>query len=236
MTLKRFYTTVTVAESGDGAGYGLRLDARTLRSPGKRPIVVPGRALADAIAAEWSGQGETIDVQAMPMMGFAATVTDRVAPQRGYVVDEIAGFGGSDLVCYLADEPIELTARQEASWAPLRGWAEAAFGARLIPTAGVMPVAQSPESQAALRGAVEALSDWELASLHTVTAITGSLVLGLAVLHGRLDAEAAYAASEIDEVYQGERWGLDHEAEQRRRLRRADVAEAVKFVELLRAG
>lgn len=234
--MKRIYKTVTVSPTDGGGGFAVLLDGQPLRSPGRRPIAVPARALAGAVAAEWDAQGDTVDARGMPMTGFAATVVDRVSPQRDFVLAELAGYGGSDLLCYLADEPAELTARQEAEWAPLRDWAEASLGARLAPTAGVMPVAQPPDSLAALRRAVEALDDWELAPLHTLTSITGSLVLGLAVLHGRLDAEAAYAASEVDEAYQVEHWGIDREAEQRRRARRAEVAQAAKFVELLRAG
>lgn len=234
--MKRVYTRVTVAADEAGSGFVVLLDDRPVRSPGQRPLAVPARALAEAMAAEWDAQRERVDARSMPMTGFAATVLDRVSPQRAYVVAEIAGYGASDLVCYLADDPVDLTARQEAEWSPLRAWAEATFGARLVPTAGVMPVRQDPECLAALCRAVEVVGDWELAPLHTLTTITGSLVLGLSVLHGRLDAEAAYAASEVDEAYQIEKWGMDREAEQRRRLRRADMVEAAKFVELLRVG
>ncbi|GHD58946.1 ATPase [Thalassobaculum fulvum] len=234
--MKRIYKTVAVAPTDDGAGFSVLLDGRPVRSPGQRPMAVPARALADAIAGEWDAQVEKVDARSMPLTGFAATVIDRVSPQRDFVVTELAGYGGSDLVCYLADDPAELTARQEAVWAPLRDWAEAVFGARLRPTAGIMPVSQDADALAALRREVETVGDWELASLHTLTTVTGSLVLGLAVLHGRLDAAAAYAASEVDEAYQIEKWGMDREAEQRRRARRAEVAEAAKFVELLRAG
>ncbi|MEQ8818310.1 MAG: ATP12 family protein [Thalassobaculum sp.] len=234
--MKRIYKAVAVAPAAGGGGFAVHLDGKPVNSPGQRPLVIPARALAEAVAAEWDAQVDKVDARSMPMTGFVATVVDRVSPQRDFVVTELAGYGGSDLVCYLADEPAELTARQEAAWAPLRDWASEAFGARLRPTAGVMPVAQSPDSLAALRRGVEALGDWELAPLHTLTSITGSLVLGLAVLHGRLDAAAAYDASEVDEAFQIEKWGMDREAEQRRRRRRAEVAEAAKFVELLRAG
>lgn len=233
--MKRIYKTVAVAPA-DGGGFAVLLDGQPLHSPGQRPMTLPSRAAAEAVAAEWDAQADSIDARTMPMTGFAATVVDRVTPQRGFVIDEIAAYGGSDLLCYLADEPADLTARQEASWQPLRAWAELRFGCRLVPTAGVMPVVQPPEALAALRCAVDAVDDWELAALHTLTTVTGSLVLGLAVLHGRLDAEAAYAASEVDEAWQTELWGLDREAELRRRGRRQDVAEAAKFVELLRAG
>jgi len=233
--MKRIYKTVTVVATEDG-GCSVLLDGRPLRSPGERALTLPSRALAAAVAAEWDAQADRVDARSMPMTGFTATAVDRVTPQRDFVVGELAGYGGSDLLCYLADEPAELTVRQEATWRPLRDWAGATFGCRLLPTAGVMPVAQPPEALAALRRGVEAVGDWELAALHTLTTLTGSLLLGLAVLHGRLDAEAAYAASEIDEVYQAELWGIDREAEQRRRARRAEALEAAKFVELLRAG
>ncbi len=234
--MKRLYKAVAVVPAGDGAGFSVTLDGRELVSPAQRPMPMPARRVAEAVAAEWEAQTDEIDARAMPMTGFAATVIDRVTPQREHVVSELAGYGGSDLVCYLADDPTELTARQEAAWAPLRAWAAEALGARLVPVAGVMPIAQSPGCLAALRQAVEAVDDWEMAALHTLTSMTGSLVLGLAVLHGRLDADAAYTASEIDETFQIERWGMDREAEQRRRARRAEVGEAAKFVELLRAG
>lgn len=234
--MKRIYKAVAVAAAAEGTGFAVQLDGRPVRSPGQRPLTIPAHALAAAVAAEWEAQGDRVDARSMPMTGFAATVVDRVSPQRDFVVAELAGYGGSDLVCYLADDPAELTARQEAAWAPLRDWAEATLGARLLPTAGIMPVSQAPDSLAALRRAVDALGDWELAPLHTLTTITGSLVLGLAVLHGRLDAGAAYDASEVDEAFQIEKWGMDREAEQRRRARRAEAAEAAKFVELLRTG
>lgn len=233
--MKRIYKVVTAA-AGDCGGYAVLLDGKPLRSPGQRALTLPSRALAAAVAAEWDAQADRVDARSMPMTGFAATAVDRVTPQRDFVIGELAAYGGSDLLCYLADEPAELTVRQEATWRPLRDWGGAAFGCRLLPTAGVMPVAQPPETLAALRRAIEAVGDWELAALHTLTTLTGSLLLGLAVLHGRLDAEAAYAASEIDEAYQAELWGIDREAEQRRRARRAEALEAAKFVELLRAG
>lgn len=234
--MKRIYKAVAVAPAAEGQGFAVHLDGRPVRTPGQRPLTIPARTLADTVAAEWDAQVDKIEARSMPMTGFAATVVDRVSPQRDFVVTELADYGGSDLVCYLAEEPAELTVRQEAVWAPLRDWAGEALGAKLLPTAGVMPVSQSPESLVALRRAVEALDDWELAPLHTLTTITGSLVLALAVLHRRLDAVAAYDASEVDEAFQIERWGMDREAELRRRIRRAEVAEAAKFVELFRAG
>lgn len=230
---KRVYSTVTVAPVAEG--FVVALDGRSLQSPGGRPLVLPTRPVAEAIAAEWEAQEGTIKPRGMPGMSFAATVTDRVTPQRDHVIGEIAGYGGSDLLCFLAEEPLELIARQEAGWRPLREWAERGLGLTLALGTGIMPVRQSTDTLAAFRTAVAAENDWTLAPLHTLTSITGSLILGLAVLRGQLTAEAAFEVSRIDEEFQAERWGRDWEAEDRVRIQRDDIVEASKFLELLKS-
>ncbi|MDF1794451.1 MAG: ATPase [Thalassobaculaceae bacterium] len=230
--MKRFYKAVAVGESDDGS-FLVTLDGRSLNSPGKRPLRLPTRDLADAVAGEWDAQGETIDPASMAMMSFAATVTDRVTPQRDHVVGEIAGFGGSDLLCFLADGPEELVARQVAQWSSWRDRAEQRLEVGLGVTAGVMPIRQSEAALAAFRAAVDRLGDWHLAPLHTVTSITGSLILALAVQDGDLGAEEAFELSRIDEAFQAEKWGQDHEAEQRRRGLLAEMKAAERFNDLV---
>ena len=230
--MKRFYKTVSVTDSDDGA-FLVSLDARSLSSPGKRPLRLPTRSLAEAVAAEWDTQKEDIDPTSMPMMSFAATVTDRVTPQRAHVVEEIAGFGGSDLLCFLAEGPEDLVARQVSQWTPWRERIETRLSIRLVVTAGVMPVRQPPESLAAFHGAVDAVDDWHLAPLHTVTSITGSLILALAFLDGDLGAEEAFELSQIDEAYQVEQWGQDREAELRRRNLLSEMTAAARFKTLV---
>lgn len=230
--MKRFYKTVAVSEADDGA-YLVTLDGRSLSSPAKRPLRLPTRGVAEAIAAEWDAQAEEIDPAAMPMTSFAATVTDRVTPQRDHVVGEIAGFGGSDLLCFLAEGPDELIAREVAQWTPWRERAESRLSIRLVVTSGVMPVRQTDETLAAFRTAVEAFDDWSLAPLHTATSITGSLVLALAFLDGDLAAAEAFELSQIDEAFQVEKWGQDREAELRRRGLLAEMKAAERFKALV---
>jgi len=232
--MKRFYKTVDIDALDEG--FGVRLDSRALKSPSKSALVLPTRDLAEAVAEEWRSQGEQIDAVSMPMMGFAATTTDRVKPQRGYVVDEIAGYGGSDLLCYRADEPAELVAAQQANWDPMLEWAREALQAELAVTAGIMPVTQAPQALVALRTAVVAVPDWELAPLHTLTTVTGSLVVALATLQGRITPDEAFRLGQIDESHQAQRWGLDWEAEQRMKRLEREIAEAGRFLALVRAG
>ncbi|MCR9072436.1 MAG: ATPase [Alphaproteobacteria bacterium] len=230
--MKRVYKTVAVDEQ-QGGSFCVTLDGRPLRSPGKRPLALPTWQLAEAVAAEWDAQGEEIDPYSMAMMGFAATVTDVVTPQRDHVVGEIAGFGGSDLICFLADGPEDLVARQVSQWTPWRERAEKKLSVGLTVASGVMPVRQPEETLAAFRAAVDGVGDWYLAPLHTATSITGSLILGLAFMEGELDAIGAFDLSQVDEAYQVEKWGQDREAELRRAGLRAEMKAAERFKGLI---
>jgi chaperone required for assembly of F1-ATPase len=230
---KRFYKAVSVAQE-DG-GHAVLLDGRAVKSPAKAPLLLPTAVLADAVAAEWDAQTDRIDANAMPMMSFAATTIDRVTPNRAHVIAEIAGFGRSDLLCYRAETPLTLVERQAQDWGEMLAWAEERLGAQLVVTEGLMPVDQPHAAVSRLHAHVEAHSDWELTPLHTVTTISGSLVIGLAVTQGRLDSARAFEIGELDETFQSELWGIDREAEDRRRRRRAELEAAERFLTLVRA-
>ncbi|MGE5203319.1 MAG: ATP12 family chaperone protein [Acidobacteriota bacterium] len=229
--MKRFYKHATVSESE--RGFGVALDGKPLRTPAKHPLTVPSRALAEAIAAEWQAQGERIDPHALPLTRLASIALDLVAPRRAAVVAEIARYAGTDLLCYRAEEPAELRARQHAAWQPLLDWATQRFDAPLGVTAGVLPVPQPAATLAAFTAAVGAYDTHRLAALHLATAALGSLVLALALVEGRLDAETAFAAAQLDETFQIERWGEDSEQMKRRANLKDDIALAARFVALL---
>jgi len=229
--MKRVYKTVATRPAA--GGWGVSLDGRTLRTPAKNELILPTEALATAIAAEWDGQQDEIRPATMPLMRLAATAIDRTAPQRSRVVDEVAAYAGSDLVCYRADQPPALAARQHAVWQKLIDWATVRYDAALAVTAGIVPVRQSAGALAAFAAAVAAQDDFRLTALHSLTASCGSLVIALALLEGRLDAAAAFAASQLDETFQIEAWGEDSEAALRRRTLAADIDAAARFLALL---
>lgn len=210
------------------------LDGRPARTPVKRPLALPVRAAAEAVAAEWDAQGEEFEPTALRLTRLANTAIDRVAGNRPAVVAEVSRFGHTDLVCYRAAEPAELVRRQAEAWQPLVDWAETRHGARLAVTAGVVPTAQPAEGLAALTRAVEAYDDFALTALHAATAASGSLVIGLALGEGRIDSETAFAAACLDEQFQAEFWGVDAEAEARRAALKADIETAARFLALLR--
>ena len=130
--------------------------------------------------------------------------------------------------------PRALTVADQArAWDPVLDWARDTFGARLILSEGVMHVSQPEASVAALRRAVFAVENpYRLAALHTLTTLTGSLLIALAVLHGRLTPEEAWAAAHVDETYQAAVWGRDAEAEERLAKRRAEFEAAATVAAL----
>jgi chaperone required for assembly of F1-ATPase len=230
--MKRVYRKAAMSATADG--YGVALDGRPVKTPAKRDLRVPSAALAAAISAEWDAQEGEVRPPAMPLTQLASTAIDRVGPQRALIVQQVAGYAGTDLVCYRATRPPELKARQEAAWQPLVDWAVLRYDAPLTVTAGVIPIAQPEASLRAFAAAVAEHDDFALAALSAATAACGSLVIALALCEGRLDADQAFGASQLDESFQIEAWGEDSEQAERRRALAADIAAAARFLALLR--
>jgi chaperone required for assembly of F1-ATPase len=230
--MRRFYTKAAAAQRA--GGYGVTLDGKPIKTPGKRDLVVPSEALATAIAKEWNAQATEICAATMPLTRLAATTVDRVATQRDAIVRQTANYAGTDLVCYRATHPPELAARQQAVWQPLIDWAVLRYDAPLVVTSGVIPRSQSAGSLRAFAAAVAEQEDFALTALHVATAACGSLIIALALLEGRLDAQQAFAASQLDESFQIEGWGEDAEQARRRRALAADIEAAARFLSLLR--
>jgi len=231
---KRFYAVATVRPSAAGpdgqTGYAVALDGRTIRTPAKRSLVLPTRALAETIAEEWNGQGEFIDPGTMPSTRLANSVIDGVIDRRAEVIDDLAAYAGSDLLCYRTEAPERLVERQTLVWDPILDWVEERFGARFLVSEGIMHVSQEPYAIARVRAAVEHYDAFTLAGLHSVTTLTGSVLIALALTEGRLDAETAWAAGSLDDLWSLEVWGHDDEAAHRMLQRRRDFDAAVAFV------
>jgi chaperone required for assembly of F1-ATPase len=217
-------------------GYGIALDGRPVKTPGKGDLTVPTGALAAAIAEEWNAQEGEVRPTTMPLTRLATTTLDRVATQRGAVVQQTANYAGTDLLCYRARHPPALAARQQTMWQPLIDWAVLRYDAPLSVTNGVIPKIQATASLRAFAAAVAELDDFALTALHLATTACGSLVLGLALLEGRVDAQEAFAASQLDESFQIETWGEDPEQIGRRRALAADIEATARFISLLREG
>jgi chaperone required for assembly of F1-ATPase len=234
--MKRVYETVTLGPGGEGEQappYLVLLDGRPLRTPAKARLALPDRQLAEAIAGEWRAQGETIAPRNMPLTALACTALDRVAGKRGEIVDELLRFGGHDLLCYRAESPDDLVSRQRALWDPLLDWAAEALGAELVVTGGIVAVDQPAAALTALEREIAPLDDFRLAALGLAVTSSGSLVIGLALILGRIEAAEAFAAAALDEDYALERRGEDRLARERLQAVRRDLEAAARVARLL---
>ena len=229
--MRRFWKEVTVER--DEAGWAVRLDGRSLRTPARASLSVPNRPLADAIAEEWRSAGDEIDPSAMPLTGFANAAIDRVAPERQAFASGLGRYAEADLACYRSEWPPELVQRQEQGWDPLLAWARRRYDIDLATTSGLIHIPQPPATVDRLVHEVTALDPFRLAGLSSLVTIGGSLIAGLAVLEKAMPAEEAWAAVSVDDRWQLEQWGSDTEAEKALENRRRDFLAAARFLELL---
>ncbi len=220
---RRFYKEVAV-QAADGGGFGILLDGRNLRTPGGRIFQAPTRAVAEQVAEEWAAQGEHLELADMHANRLANTALDSIGASRESVADQVMQYAGADLVCYLAEEPAALVARQEAAWGPLRERAEIEAGLRFVPTAGIVHRPQPPETLDKVRALALELDDFVLAGLAFGVSLFGSAVLAIALLRGWVGGGEAFDLSRVDEAFQEEKWGVDAEAAERTARLRGEAA------------
>src|SRR5208282_600950 len=230
---RRFYGKAGTAPAAEG--FAVRLDDKPVRTPAGRILAAPKPALADAIAAEWDAQRDIIDPATMPLTRLANVIIDGVSDRPGPVAAEIQKYLGTDLVCYRAGgaaAPLGLVERQARHWDPIVAWARDALGAHFNLGEGVIHVVQPAAALAAARAAIPD-DPWRLGAVHTVTTLTGSALIALALLRARLTAEEAWQAAHVDEDWNMEQWGSDEIAFARRAFHFTEFAAAASVLRSL---
>jgi chaperone required for assembly of F1-ATPase len=230
---KRFYTNAGVGET-DGC-FTVTLDGKPIKTPSGRTVIVPVRSLAETIAVEWNAQGEFIAPLTMPVTRFANSVVQGVVDNAPAVADDVAKYFASDLLFYRAGHPEGLVAREARHWDPVLFWARDALGAHFILAEGVMHVRQPDQAITAARGALPN-DPWAIAALHLITTLTGSALLALALFHGAIDPDQAWAAAHVDEDWNAEKWGVDEEVAGRKAAKLVDFNAVVAVLKELPQG
>lgn len=224
---KRFYRSAAAVERG-AREFEVQLDGRSVKTPA-RPLALPTRALADAVAAEWNAQADVIAPETLPLTRLANSAIDGVEGREGETAQDILKYAGSDLVCYRAASPAALVAGQARAWDPILAWALKAHGARFAIGTGVQHVEQPAASLEAVGRALAKFDAFKLAALHAMTTLTGSALIALAHAEGFLDADAAWTAAHVDEAWQAAHWGEDFEAAARQKRRFSEFLAASRF-------
>lgn len=228
---KRFYRSVAVLELSDG--YGISLDERPVRTPQQNLLVLPTRALADAIAAEWDAQTDVIDPGRMPLTKLGNTAIDRIADDADKMIGEIVAFTQSDLLCYRAADPVKLVELQSRHWDPILRFAEGFLGVSFKVTNRIIHVSQPPDIARKFIDHLRGLTGCQMAAMHGLTTLTGSALIAFAVAEKGIDSDAAWAAANLDEDWQISQWGEDYEAAARRAHRFNDYQAICQMLALV---
>jgi len=210
---KRFYKAVNV--EAEGAGFAVKLDGRTVRTPKGGKLVLPTAALAELVAGEWRAQTDVIEVATMHATRLANTALEALPAAREATAQSVAQYAGADLICYFAEEPRALAERQAEHWEPVLTRAEAEIACAFVRASGIVHREQPAETLERIRGLARELDDFRLAGLAFGAALFGSAILAIGVLRGWLHGEQAMELSRLDEAYQEEKWGVDAEAAER---------------------
>jgi chaperone required for assembly of F1-ATPase len=226
---RKFYNSVEVSDT-----FAVFLDGKQVKTPLKNTLILPNRAMAEAVAAEWLVQDKVIDPETMPLTKLANTALDRATQERAHVLDEIAQYAGSDLVCYWADRPPELVALQRKHWQPVLDWAEKSLEARFVTAIGINHVRQDAAVISAIGKIAQELDAWQLTGTYLTMTMTGSALLALMLQSGATTAEVIWAAAHVDDDYQISQWGEDWEAAERRAARKREFDGLVRFFQMLR--
>jgi chaperone required for assembly of F1-ATPase len=228
--MKRFYKSVSLKQAG--GSFAVLLDSRPVKTPMGGLLELKSAPLAEAIAAEWAGQGDEIDQRAMPLTGLANTAIDHIRTDRAAVIARIEGYAGHDLVCYRAAEPPELARREAAAWDIPLLWAKTQYGLDLKTADGIGSISQPPEAIASLGRHLAQRDEFALTGLVAAAGLLKSVVLALSLADGRLDAAQANAAAHVDEDFQAEKWGWDAEAAERVKHLLTELEDAARFLTL----
>ena len=229
--LKRFWDTASAVETD--SGYGVFLDKRHLKTPLKNPVTVPSEGFAEMIAAEWRAVDGKVQKHTMPYNRFAEAALDAAETEHAEIVGNLAGYGETDLLCYRAESPVELIARQAKNWDPLLDWAARELDAPLRKTHGVIAVNQSETSIQNLQKIIEDFGLFQLTAFYDLVKLSGSLVLALAVSRAYISPQEGWALSRIDDEWQIEQWGVDDDAQKLAESKQNDFENAAHALVLL---
>jgi chaperone required for assembly of F1-ATPase len=230
--MKRFYAAVDWAAAPEG-GFAVRLDGRTPRSPAGHALVLPTAPLAATVAAEWAAQGENINPDSMLATRLAWSALALGPERRAAAIDAVVAFAAADAVCYFAERPASLVARQERAWVPWIDWAAGALGATFHRARGVVHRPQPAATLARIRDLAAAEDDFALAGLAAAAALFGSAILALAMRRGALTGEAAADLARLEAAFQEAAWGVDSEAAIRTAAMAAEAALLQRWFEAL---
>lgn len=226
---KRFYKEASASRTSEG--FSIELDGKPVKTPGRNTLLMPTNESAELVVDEWNNVDDRIIPLKMPCTRLANTAVDGVAHEMQAVMEDIIRYAGSDLLCYRAETPQGLIEKQDLHWNPVLDWCDAEAGAVFETGSGIMHVPQSKKTIAAFSNRLARHeTPFRLAALHTITSITGSALIALALAENAISSEQGWNAAHVDEDWNISQWGEDWEAKERREQRFIDYGAAYRLL------
>ncbi len=237
--MKRFYKLVSTQKTENG--YLITLDGRPVKTALKAELLAANEALANTLVLEWSQQKEEIIPDTMPLTQILSTKIDRVSKERDAMQALLFKYLDTDLLCYRTDQPPELKKAQEDLWNPYLDWFETAYGIALETTEGLSALKQPDEAHEAVQDKIKALDHDHFTILQLTTSACGSLILGLAALAGKANADEIFAAMRVEEnfkakIYNEAFYGADPAQKIKDKAIQDDLKAAMRYLSLIQSS
>lgn len=228
---KKFYQHVD-ARPHD-SGWGIFLDNRIVRTPGRQELVVPTSGLAEAIATEWRAQEQDIIPASMPVTQLAMTALDRIAAHRSDIVATLSEYIDHDVLCFREDHPAAWADFQSIHWDSILNVLRDMHGLDLLLNNGITVMPQSAKTHEFFHNWLTGLDDWQLSSVQVLIPALGSPGLCYALLAGNITSDQALFAAFLEEHWQQQNWGQDPDAAKRRQRIQSEIDNCLMFLMLL---
>ncbi len=152
-----------------------------------------------------------------------------IAKNREEVIDRLVQFALTDMLLFWGTNK-ELAERQEKIWGPILQWASYEVNTKFIKTQSIDVPSQEENSAQRLKMFMETLSNKELAAFYIAALNMKSVLLAAALIKGKINAQQAFEAAYLEELWQAENWGVETEAEKRRTEIRKELQEIETFL------
>ena len=231
--MKKNWKTVKVKEKSVNS-YEILLDNNILRTPLKNELIISNAKIAEEICKEWNQDIKFLNTDDMVFYGIISTSIDKIFDNRKQYIDDVLGFVDTDLICYRADKPVDLVQWQSKNWDPIILKVEKYINNKINISEGIMPLRQDKEIHLKITTFLTKFSDLEIAVLHRITNITGSIFLTLCILKNDKIKKNAFELSCLDELWQAENWGYEEEASKNRENINNELNRIIYFLDCLR--
>lgn len=163
------------------------------------------------------------------MSDYLQKTAKEIGKNRQEVIDRLVRFSLTDLLLFWGQQK-DLIKKQEQIWGPLLQWASQSFEAKFVKTSSLDVPEQDKTSGYRLKLFLESLSDKELAAFYVAALNMKSVLLAAALVKGRINAQEAFEAAYLEELWQAENWGVEEEAEKRRQEVKQELLEVEAFL------